>query len=140
MADRFSKAKEFATTKWAGVSETLSVQRQIRGLRGEITDSVKARDRLMAEMGQKVYALYGRGKVRNADLLGICERVDEINQSIDALNRQIQELARPQPQGEVEDVELGDESAVAEEEGEPAEPKEGEERAESPEEAEEKAE
>lgn len=134
MADRLSKAKEFASAKWAGVSETLSTQRQIRGLRGEITESVKARDRLMAEMGQKVYALYGRGKVRNADLLAICERVDEISQSIEGLNRQIQELARPQPQGEVEDVELEDESVVAEEEDEPEEPEEAEEETE-PEEA-----
>ncbi len=118
MADRLSKAKDFASAKWADVSETLSTQRKIRGLRGEITESVQARDRLMAEMGQRVYALYARDKVRNADLLAICERVDEINQSIDELNRQIQELAKPQPRGEVEDVELEDESEVEEEDQE----------------------
>jgi Mg-chelatase subunit ChlI len=124
MTDRFSRAKEYASAKLADVSETLSTQRKMRGLRGQITDLVGTRDRLMAEMGQKVYALHGRGKVRNADLLAICERVDGINQSIDELNRQIQDVAKPQPRGEIEDVELEDESEVAEEEAEPEEDEE----------------
>jgi seryl-tRNA synthetase len=141
MADRLSKAKEFASTRWADVSATVSTQRKIRGLRSEITDLVGTRDRLMSEMGHKVYALHARGKVRNADLLAICERVDELNDSINELNRQIQELAKPRPRGEVDDVELEDETEIAEagegeeEAGEPEEAEETEEAAEDAEEA-----
>jgi len=68
---------------------------------------------------------------RNADLLAVCERVDEINASVDELNRQIQELTKPAPRGQVEEVELEDETEFveAEEEGEeePDEPDEGQE-------------
>jgi seryl-tRNA synthetase len=143
MADRLSKAKDFASAKWADVSATVSTQRKIRGLRNEITDLVRSRDRLMSEMGHKVYALYARDKVRNADLLAICERVDEINESINDLNRQVQELAKPRPQGEVDEVEVEDETEIAEDvdegEDEPGEPDEDEEMEEEEEEAPEEA-
>ncbi len=131
MADRMSKAKEFASTKWADVSASVGHQRKLRGLRNEITDLVQTRDRFMSDMGHMVYTLHGRGKVRNADLLAVCERVDEINASIDELNRQIQELTKPAPRGQVEEVELEDETELVEEEAEgaeePGEPDEGEE-------------
>jgi len=131
MADRLSKAKEFAGAKWADVSASVGHQRKLRGLRNEITDLVRTRDRFMSDMGHMVYTLHGRGKVRNADLLAVCERVDEINASVDELNRQIQELTKPAPRGQVEEVELEDETEFveAEEEGEeePDEPDEGQE-------------
>ena len=131
MADRLSKAKEFAGAKWADVSASVGYQRKLRGLRNEITDLVQTRDRFMSDMGHMVYTLHGRGKVRNADLLAVCERVDEINASIDELNRQIQELTKPAPRGQVEEVELEDETELVEEEAEgaeePGEPDEGEE-------------
>jgi seryl-tRNA synthetase len=121
MADQFSRAREFASAKWSDVSETVGTQRKMRGLRNEITELVRTRDRLMSDMGHKVFALYSRGKVRNADLLAVCERIDEVNGDIDELNRQVQELAKPRPRGEVEEVELEDETELVDEAAEPEE-------------------
>jgi len=132
MPDRLSQAKEFASEKWGGLATALSTQRQMRALHKQITDLVGERDRLMADIGLKVYALYGRGKVRNADLLPLCERITAIGERIEGLNEQVRELAEPTPRGGLaeapvaDDTEIPEDAPEAEAEGEgskaPAEP------------------
>ena len=114
MSDRLSKAKQAASETWSGLASAVSTQWQIRKLQKEIAELVEERDQLMVEIGHKVYALHGRGKVKNADLLDICRRIEGIGAGVDALNRQIRDLSEPQPQGKLEGTEVEDETLVEE--------------------------
>jgi hypothetical protein len=116
MTDHLSKAKEFASEKLGDLSEALSTHQKSRGLQKQIADLVSERDRVMLEIGRKVYALYGRDKVRNADILPLCESIDGIGTQIDALNVQVRELAQPKPKGVLAATELADETALDEDE------------------------
>ncbi|MBM3475453.1 MAG: hypothetical protein FJX75_19485 [Armatimonadetes bacterium] len=127
MSDTLSKAKEYAGEKWEDLTTSLSTHRAVRGLQKQITKLVGERDRVMIEIGRKVHALYGRGKVRNADILPLCGRIDEIGKRIDALNAQVRDLSQPKPTGVLTEAKLADESeldeAAEDDEGEaPAEP------------------
>ncbi|MBM3501163.1 MAG: hypothetical protein FJX74_21125, partial [Armatimonadetes bacterium] len=113
MADHLSKAREFASEKLGDLSEALGTHQKTRALQKQIADLVGDRDRVMGEIGHKVYALYGRGKVRNADILPLCERIDEIGKRIEALNAQVRELAKPKPKGVLADAPLADDSPLA---------------------------
>jgi seryl-tRNA synthetase len=113
MSDHLSRAKEFASEKFGDLSEALSTHQKVRHLQRQIADLVAERDRVMIEIGRKVYALYGREKVRNADILPLCGRIDEIGQRVDALNVQVRELAQPKPKGVLSDVPLTDDSELA---------------------------
>lgn len=116
MADTLSKAKDAASAALSELQETVSTKRQIAGLRRKITDLVAERDRVMLEIGRKVYALYGRDKVRNQDILPLCERIEQVGEGISELNEQVRELAKPKPKGVLQPAELQDETELAEEE------------------------
>ncbi len=120
MSDKLSKAKQVAGDTWSGLASAVSTQWQIRKLQKEIAEFVEERDRLMMEIGHKVYALHGRGKVKNADLLELCRRIEGIGSSVDVLNQRIRDLAEPAPKGELGETEVEDE-ALLEEAEEPAE-------------------
>ena len=121
MSDTLSRAKALATTAWDEVSSTVSLQRQVRGLQKQIADRVGERDRVMLAIGSKVFTLYGRGKVRNADILPLCERIEELNQAIAGLNERVQELSKPKPRGELHTADVVDEGELAEEDEQAAE-------------------
>jgi regulator of replication initiation timing len=121
MSDAMSKAKRLAGDTWGGISSAVSTQWQIRRLQKQIADLVEERDRVLLEMGQKVYALYGRDKVRNADLLGLCRQIEDVGRQIEGLNQQIRALSEPKAQGELGEADLEDETAVEEAEATPAE-------------------
>jgi hypothetical protein len=133
MSDRFAKVKEFASEKLTDLGTTLNTQREIRGLQKQIADLVGERDGVMVEIGHKVYALYGRGKVRNADILPLCARIDEIGKRIDKLNSQVRDLAKPRPKGLLTEADLADETELAEETEEEEPPAEAEAEEEAPE-------
>jgi hypothetical protein len=120
MSDKLSKAKQVAGDTWSGLASAVSTQWQIRKLQKEIAEFVEERDRLMMEIGHKVYALHGRGKVKNADLLELCRRIEGLGSSVDALNERIRNLSEPAPKGELEETEVEDETSLEEAE-EPAE-------------------
>jgi hypothetical protein len=48
--------------------------------------------RLYSLMGQKVYALYEKGLVKNADLLALCEQASDLDRQVDAAEDEIQQL------------------------------------------------
>lgn len=126
MSQHLEKVKQFASTKWDELTSALSTQRQIRGLQRQITDLVRERDQIMMDIGAKVYALHGRGKVRNADIIPLCERISEISKRIEVLNARLRELAQPKPRGLMAEPDLTDEAelgAEAEDEPAPTEPK-----------------
>ncbi|MGC9319354.1 MAG: hypothetical protein ACP5KN_15080 [Armatimonadota bacterium] len=102
----------------------------IQERRSEIRELSRERRRLLVEMGTKVYSLHRKGKVQNRDLLGDCERIDEIGDTIERLEQEIAELKRTAAAKPPKTIEVEDESSVVSEEDieEPAaeEPAEGE--------------
>jgi hypothetical protein len=119
MADQLSKAKKLAGDTWSGLTTAVSTQWQIRGLQKQIAEVVGQRDRLMMDIGHKVYALYGRGKVKNADLLELCRQIEEASRNVDSLNQRIRDLSEPRPEGGLEEADLEDDTPLEEAE-EPA--------------------
>ena len=140
MSDTLSKAKEYAGEKWEDLATSLSTHRAIRGLQKQIANLVGERDRVMIEIGRKVHALYGRGKVRNADILPLCGRIDEIGKRIEALNAQVRDLSQPKPKGVLAEAKLADETELGEAPEEEAEASVEDEQEAEPEAAEEAAE
>jgi hypothetical protein len=64
--------------------------------------------RLYSLMGQKVYALYEKGLVKNADLLALCEQAADLDQQVDAAEQEIQQLRTGfETKTEVQDMEGG---------------------------------
>jgi len=113
--DKLQQAKEFASAALSDTTEWVGTRRQVGGLQKKITDLVGERDRVMLEIGRKVFALYGRDKVRNADIIPLCERIEEITAAVAGLNDEVQDLSKPKPKGEMETAEIVDETELASE-------------------------
>ncbi|MGQ9733076.1 MAG: hypothetical protein ACUVX8_17595 [Candidatus Zipacnadales bacterium] len=111
----FSKAKEIASEKLSELAKAVNTQRQVRALQKDISRLVAERDKVLLGIGHKVFALYERGKVRNQDIIPLCARIKDISTQIDSLNRQIQEILKPQPRGQIGGVNLEDETGLEEE-------------------------
>lgn len=108
-------------TRWArrtggAASEWWDEVNAIQRRRSEIRDLARERQQLLVEMGTKVYSLHRRGKVKNRDLRGDCERIEEIGDDVERLEREIAELKRSQQMQEPTEVEIEDESSVVAEE------------------------
>ena len=125
MSDRFSKAMGLAGEKWGELTSAVNTQRKVRGLQKQIADLVTERDRAMAEIGRKVYALYGRDKVRNQDILPLCARIDALGKQIEELNAKVREVAEPRPRGELAETAVSDDTELGDEATEEAEAVEG---------------
>lgn len=103
-----SKAAQEAT---GAVSEWWNEVNAINSRRAEVRDLSREREEALVEMGTKVYTLHRHGKVQNRDLLTDCERVDEIGERIDRLEREIAEIKRRSEQ-KPREVEISDDSPV----------------------------
>lgn len=104
-------------SKWAkkttsAVSEWWDEVNAINERRAEIRDLAREREKLLVEMGTKVYTLHRRGKVQNRDLLSDCERIDDIASHIDRLEEEIAELRRKSAQAQPREIEIEDDSSV----------------------------
>ena len=80
----------------------------IRKLQGEREQTIK-------QIGTKVYTLHTRGKVRNQDVVGDCQKVDSLSEQIKGLRRQIEELERKRTGVDVALTDVADEALVADE-------------------------
>lgn len=110
LARLFSRGREGVET----LAESLDRQAALQRLAAQGRRLKHQRQELLVTMGKKVYALHRRGKVRNRDVLGDCKRIDEIGEELAQLQQQIEEIRR---RGEVEaELELADETDIAEEE------------------------
>jgi len=108
--------------------EALSEMSQISRLRLEIKDLETRRDEVYIEMGKKVWALYGKGLVKNADLLSFCKDIERINADVEAREREIEEIRARRAQEEQEEADVEEEETGIEPEPEapaapPQEPK-----------------
>jgi predicted transcriptional regulator len=115
------KSANKSVSKWAkkttsAVSEWWDEVNAVNERRSEIRDLAREREKLLVEMGTKVYTLHRRGKVQNRDLLNDCERIDDIAETIERLEEEIAELKRQKAQARPREVKVSDESGVVGEE------------------------
>jgi len=110
LARLFSRGREGVET----LAESLDRQAALQRLAAQGRRLKHERHDLLLIMGKKVYSLHRRGKVRNRDVLGDCKRIDEIGEELTQLQQQVEEIRR---RDELEgELELADETDIAEEE------------------------
>lgn len=118
--DQFKSAgktlSEFLKKTTDHVSERWEELTAIQDRRREAWELAREREKLMVEMGAKVYSLHKRDKVKNRDLLSDCERIDTIGSEIARLEREIEELRREKMQAEAPEVEVSDDTPVVDDE------------------------
>lgn len=119
MSDFGVRLKELGGLLWRkarqggeAAAEALEQQASIQRLVGQIRRLQRERGALFGQMGTKVYALHGQGKIRNQDVLEDCERVDAISAEIERLRQQIQDIRTASLAQGVKLPELADESAL----------------------------
>ncbi len=140
ISDRI-KSMNRRVSRWAqetstAINEWWEEVNAIQERRNEIREMARERRKLLVELGTKVYSLHRKGKVLNRDLLRDCERIDEIGETVERLEREIAELKRSKSVEPPTEVEVEDETPVVGEEdiettaGEDIEPEVDEEGAE----------
>jgi hypothetical protein len=92
VADLGEKAIGFASNLFKRSTEVARQQARLVGLQTQIMRLRDDKARLYSLMGQKVYALYEKGLVKNADLLALCEQASELDRQVDSAEEEIQQL------------------------------------------------
>jgi hypothetical protein len=97
MAD---KALEFAANLLKRGTELAKQQARILTLQGQISQLRDQKTRLLIQIGQKVYALYEKDLVKNADLLAFCKQAEALDLEMARREQEIEEVRRGQPEEE----------------------------------------
>jgi hypothetical protein len=97
MAD---KALEFATNLIKRGTEVAKQQARVLQIQAQISRLREQKTRLLLQMGQKVYALYEKDLVKNADLLAFCKQLQEMDLEVARKEQEIEEVRRGQPEEE----------------------------------------
>jgi hypothetical protein len=92
VADLGEKAIGFASNLFRRSTEVARQQARIVGLQTQIMRLRDDKARLHSLMGQKVYALFEKGLVKNADLLALCEQAAEMDRQVDTAEQEIEQL------------------------------------------------
>jgi hypothetical protein len=92
VADLGEKAIGFASNLFKRSSEVARQQARIVSLQTQVLRLRDDKARLYSLMGQKAYALYERGLVKNADLLTLCEQARDLERQVEAAETEIQQL------------------------------------------------
>src|SRR5712691_4051995 len=92
VADLGEKAIGFASNLFKRSTEVARQQARIVGLQTQILRLRDDKARLYSLMGQKVYALFEKDLVKNADLMALCEQARELERQVDAAETEIQQL------------------------------------------------
>jgi hypothetical protein len=122
VSDFATRARELGQLLWRkarqggeAAAEALEQQASLQRLAGQARKLDRDRRLLFGQMGAKVYALHGQGKIRNQDVLEDCRRVDEIAAEIQALRQQMQDIRAASLAQGVKLPELDDETALTDE-------------------------
>src|SRR5260370_14422272 len=108
VADLGEKAIGFASNLFKRSSEVARQQARIVSLQTQVLRLRDDKARLYSLMGQKAYALYERGLVKNADMLTLCEQAKDLERQVEAAETEIQQLRTgTEPRTEVHDTEGG---------------------------------
>ena len=92
VADLGEKAIGFASNLFKRSTEVARQQGRIVGLQTQILRLRDDKSRLYSLMGQKAYALFEKGLVKNADLGALCEQARDLERQVDAAETEIQQL------------------------------------------------
>jgi hypothetical protein len=95
MAD---KALEFATNLIKRGTEVAKQQARVLQIQAQISRLREQKTRLLLQMGQKVYALYEKDLVKNADLLAFCKQAEELDLEMARKEQEIEDVRRGQPE------------------------------------------
>jgi hypothetical protein len=88
------KARGFAANLWKRGREVAKQQAQILPLQGQIVRLRDQKSRLHVQMGQKVYALFEKELIKNADLLAFCEQIRGIDEEIARKEQEIETIRK----------------------------------------------
>lgn len=106
VADLGERAIGFASNLFKRGTEVARQQARIVALQTQIMRLKEDKTQLYCLMGQKVYALFERGLVKNADLLAVCEQAKELDRQVEAAEAEIQQLrTNPETKTEIQDTE-----------------------------------
>jgi len=113
VADLGEKAIGFASNLFKRSTEVARQQARIVGLQTQILRLRDDKARLYSLMGQKVFALFEKDLVKNADLLALCEQAGELERQVEAAETEIQQLRTGvEVRMDVQDTEGGVEAEV----------------------------
>ena len=108
VADLGEKAIGFASNLFKRSTEVARQQARIVGLQTQILRLRDDKARLYSLMGQKVFALFEKDLVKNADLLTLCEQARELERQVEAAETEIQQLrGGSEGKSEIQDTEGG---------------------------------
>jgi hypothetical protein len=108
VADFGEKAIGFASNLFKRGTEVARQQARIVGLQTQVVRLREDKARLYSLMGQKVYALFEKGLVKNADLLALCEQARDMDQQVESAEAEIEQLRTgSEMRTEVQDMEGG---------------------------------
>ncbi|MFP3902755.1 MAG: hypothetical protein ACLFWB_00805 [Armatimonadota bacterium] len=103
--DTWEEARSVGRRLWDGLkrattsaSEAADRTLTIARLRSSVKRLHKQRRKVERIIGEKVYALHKKGKVRNADILQECERIDEMRSRIEELEQRIEQMQAEEPE------------------------------------------
>lgn len=129
MADMMTRMRDLGrlflrSAKETGESaaEMLEQRARIQRLAGQVRKLDRERSSLISQIGGKVYALHGQGKVRNQDVLTDCQRIDDIVVEIGSLKHEIEKIRIASMEKGIEIPVLSDEAPLTEEAEAPATP------------------
>jgi hypothetical protein len=127
MSDFMSRVRDLGQLFWRNArqsgeaaAEALEQRAAIQRLAGQIRKLDKERGELVRQIGGKVYALHGQGKVRNQDVLGDCQRIDTIREEIGTLQREIEKIRLANLEKDLDLPDLSDASGLTDEADEAA--------------------
>lgn len=122
MSDFMTRVRDLGQLFWRNAresgeaaAEALEQRAAIQRLAGQVRKLDKERGELVRQIGGKVYALHGQGKVRNQDVLVDCQRIDVIWQEIAGLQQDIEKIRAASLEKGLEIPVLSDESGLTEE-------------------------
>lgn len=128
MSDFGARMRELGGLLWRkarqggeAAAEALEQQASIQRLVGQIRKLQRERTQLFGQIGTKVYALHGQGKVRNQDVLVDCQRLDAIGEEIARLRRQIEDIRTASLAQGVSLPQIADDTALTAEGADPGE-------------------
>lgn len=118
--DTWDEARSLGSRIWQELKKATSTAADSADRHLKITKLRRKLKRLISQerdvnrgIGEKVYQLHQKGKVRNTDILEECRHIDELRENMEDIENQIREL---QTEKEEKEAELEDEDFLTDEE------------------------
>ena len=87
------------------IGKTVQVQAEIASLRLQIRKKEGQKKEIYQKIGEKVYALFPKGLVKNSALISLCEELQKLDEEIKDMEERIASLSEePKEKEEVEEI------------------------------------